>query len=376
MKQSNKGFKLPNISTLAGTSLPNYVHVLKNKPVEPKYYSKIIITALIIALASPFRWHERFRYHSKLKKYHLPRPPLFILGHWRSGTTHLHNVLSQDPQAAYVTTFQSLFPEHLSHKWLFKNFMRAVMPKKRPSDNVLLSVDFPQEDEFALGNLHPYCYYHFFHFPKLYAEYYQKFARFEGASPKVMATWKKKYEQLIQKAHLNTGGQQAILKNPVNTARIPWLLDLFPEARFVHIYRNPVIVYLSTKKFFLSLMPTLQFQEISETEICNMILDVYEWMYRDFLQERPLIPEGQFHEIQFEAFERSPLDHMAALYQKFDLPHWPQAQVAMEAYLKAQVNYKKNTYSISQEELEAVQTRWGFSLKTWGYQLPEGLKVT
>ena len=36
--------------------------------------------------------------------------PLFILGHYRSGTTHLHNLLALDPQFAAPTFFQALNP--------------------------------------------------------------------------------------------------------------------------------------------------------------------------------------------------------------------------------------------------------------------------
>src|SRR3954471_14967658 len=36
--------------------------------------------------------------------------PLFILGHYRSGTTHLHNLLALDPQFAAPTFFQVLNP--------------------------------------------------------------------------------------------------------------------------------------------------------------------------------------------------------------------------------------------------------------------------
>ena len=39
------------------------------------------------------------------------RPPLFVLGHWRSGTTHLHNLLAQDiDQFAYANTYQVINP--------------------------------------------------------------------------------------------------------------------------------------------------------------------------------------------------------------------------------------------------------------------------
>ena len=44
--------------------------------------------------------------------------------------------------------------------------MAALMPNKRPTDNMELSPDLPQEEEFALSNMMPYTYYNFWFFPK------------------------------------------------------------------------------------------------------------------------------------------------------------------------------------------------------------------
>ncbi len=42
-------------------------------------------------------------------------PPLFILGHWRSGTTYLHNLIVRDDQSARPTLYQVLFPRDVSY---------------------------------------------------------------------------------------------------------------------------------------------------------------------------------------------------------------------------------------------------------------------
>lgn len=43
----------------------------------------------------------------------------------------------------------------------FKKNMSWLMPDKRPTDNMELAVDLPQEEEFALANMMPYTYYNF-----------------------------------------------------------------------------------------------------------------------------------------------------------------------------------------------------------------------
>jgi hypothetical protein len=104
----------------------------------------------------------------------MEKDPVFILGHWRSGTTFLHNMLCSDPQSAYVSTYQSVFPDNLASQAIFKTFMKMNLPEKRPSDNVKLGIDLPQEDEFALSNMIADSFYHFFYFPEKYRDYYTR----------------------------------------------------------------------------------------------------------------------------------------------------------------------------------------------------------
>lgn len=374
MASSESNFKLPSISTLAGASIRVYFKALWGRRIEAAYFIKVLITFLIILFATPFRWLDYLYFYNLRRKNIIRENPLFILGHWRSGTTFLHNVLCQDPKAAYITTYQSLFPEHLMSQWLFKTFMRTVMPKKRPSDNVELSVNFPQEDEFAMGNMISYCYYYFFHFPFDWPEYYRKYIGFEEHE-KVSRRWKAAYHRLISKAILHTGGTRAIFKNPVNTGRVKTLLEMFPEAKFIFIYRNPVVVYLSTKKFFIKLFPTLQFQKISEEQICDLIFEVYQKLMEDYFRDKALIPAENLIEICFEDFEEKPLEHLEKIYQTLHLSNFKEAQPYLEDYVRSQETYEKNRYKISQKELDRVLSHWKFTMETWQYEVPQNLEV-
>ena len=79
--------------------------------------------------------------------------PIFIIGHWRSGTTLLHELLVLDGRYTYPTTYQCLAPNHfLISEWLVTKF-KFLLPAKRPMDNMVTGWDRPQEDEFALCNM-------------------------------------------------------------------------------------------------------------------------------------------------------------------------------------------------------------------------------
>ncbi len=367
-------FKIPPVSTLIGTSFINYAKTLQGKKISLRYVHKIIISGLIIILSIPLRWWEFIYFSNKLKKNKLNEPPIFILGHWRSGTTYLHNLLCQDTRAGYVTTYQALFPESLGSKWLFKTFMKTNMPDKRPSDNVKLSVEFPQEDEFALGNMNPYCFYHFFHFPYDYKEYYQKYIQFQ-ISEKKINRWGNDYERLIKKALINTDKERIILKNPANTGRIKRLITMYPEAKFIFIYRNPLIVYLSTKKFFLNLFPTLQFQEIEQGQITTMILDLFERFIKDYDKYKYLIPKTQLIEVRFDDLEATPLLEIEKIYTTLKIDGFEEAKYLIQTFIQSNKNYEKNKYRITKKEMKLVLEKWSFAMKNWNYGIPENIEV-
>ena len=366
---SDKKFKLPPLSPLIGSDLSNYLRVTRQGQIEPKFKVKYILTAAIIGILTPFRWYEKWRFknisHTTLKK------PVFILGHWRSGTTHLHNILCRSPAAGFVTTYQTVFTQYLASSKILKPFMGILMPDKRPSDNVKLDVEYPQEEEFALSNTTTYSYYHFFYFPNLVNAYFKKFVRFGDSENEL---WKKAYDHLLKKAWINMPGTDyLVVKNPVNTGRYTVLKELYPDARFIHIYRNPYTVFLSTKKFFIELMPTLWFHEITEEQIERMVLEKYVDFMGAYYEDTAGVET--IYELRFEDFEKDPLKYIRDIYNRLDVADYEEAESHFQAYISAQKSYRKNKYSISRREADLVKEYWGAYLERWNYDIPENMDV-
>ena len=334
-----------------------------------------MLTFIVVLISTPFQIYEYLYFGKKIRNYKFKKPPIFIIGHWRSGTTHLHNLLCQDPAHGYVTTYQGVFPNNLKSKWIFKTFMKLNIPEKRPSDNVKLSPDFPQEEEFGLGNMTVATFYHFFYFPSLNDQLYEKFIRFRNITEKARNALKRKYNELLVKSALNTGKDQIVIKNPLNTGKIKFLLEMFPEAKFVHIYRNPIVTYLSTDKFYKSLLPATHLQRYNEDFVTEKIIANYKNLMSDFFDTKDLIPKGNLYEVKFEEFEEDTLFHLKEIYNRFDLETWREAKPYFEAYILAQKYYQKNEYRISKPELDALKKEWGFAMKKLDYEIPENLKI-
>ncbi|MCX2745066.1 sulfotransferase [Mangrovivirga sp. M17] len=324
-------------------------------------------------MASPFHLYEKIFFKLKLKKYQFSNPPIFIIGHWRSGTTHLHNLLARDPAASYFTTYQGVFPNNLKSKLIFKSFMRLSMPGKRPSDNVKLNVNYPQEDEFAVSNSGLESFYNFFYFPHLYKTFYESGVVF--TEDEEAFHWLKGYEKLLKKAALNTGNGRLIVKNPVNTARIKYLEKYFKESKFIFIYRNPIIVFLSTRSFFYSLFPSLTLQEIDKEYINEIVIDLYKRLMDDYFQLKDEISENKIIEIKFEDLEKQPIEELKEIYSKFIQVDFKEIRPHFEAYLNSRKGYKKNEYSISSTELDEIVNHLKPYMEKLGYDIPENLKV-
>jgi len=253
--------------------------------------------------------------------------------------------------------------------------MRLNIPEKRPSDNVKLSPDFPQEEEFALGNMTDATFYHFFYFPSLNDKLFEKFIRLKGISEKARASLKRKYNELLVKAALNTEKEQIIIKNPLNTGKIKLLLEMFPDAKFIHIYRNPIITYLSTNKFYKSLLPATYLEDYEDDFVTEKIILNYKNLMTDYFETKDLIPEENLYEIKFEEFEEDNLFHLKKIYNQFKLETWENAKPHFKAYINAQKHYKKNKYKIKSNELDTLKSEWAFAMKKLDYQIPDNLEV-
>ena len=164
------------------------------------------------------------------------------------------------------------------------------MPEKRRQDNFILDVDGPGEEEFGIANMIPYSFYHGLSFPNK-RKFYTRYIALDDVPPNVVRKWKRTYLYYLRKLTLDSGGKQLVLKNPPNTARVKLLLELFPNAKFINICRNPYNVFPSTVKMYNNLIPPFFLQKPDTEKPDDVIFDIYEDMHRKYFEEKHLIPE-------------------------------------------------------------------------------------
>lgn len=244
-----------------------------------------------------------------------------------------------------------------------------LMPDKRPTDNMELQVDLPQEEEFALANMMPYTFYNFWFFPKHTMEYCDRYLLFNNLPEQEYEIFRNAFDKLIKISLWNTNGTQFLSKNPPHTGRIPELLRMFPDAKFIYLVRNPYTVFESTRSFFTNTIRPLQLQSISPEQLQNNIIEIYSKLLHKYETDKHLIPEGNLIEIKFEDFEADAMSQTEKIYQTLSIPGLEEARSDIEAYLASKKGYKKNNYRYAPETVKIVEDNWSFALNQWGYKL-------
>ena len=68
--------------------------LLRDNKIEWKFLNKILQISLISLITTPFQLLQQvYLFPLKIRKKELDHDPVFIIGHWRSGTTHLLSLI-------------------------------------------------------------------------------------------------------------------------------------------------------------------------------------------------------------------------------------------------------------------------------------------
>jgi len=337
---------------------------IKNK----KMFFKIF---LFTGISAPFRWFQKLMFQRRINAVNLNKnPPVFVIGHWRSGTTHLHYILAQDKRFSFLEAFQAFFfrTAFVSRSFM-KPLLNKLMPKTRPQDNIEINASAPSEEEHSLTNLTHRSGMQSFFFPKNIS-YFNEYNVFE-TSPDNIIAWKKVYDKMLKNiSYYNGKEKQLLLKNPHNTGRIQVLKEMYPGAKFIFIHRNPYEVYNSTKHLYNTTIKSQFLQDFNEKEIEERVLHCYEKTMLAYLKQKKEIGQEHIIEISYDDLSSNPMGCMREIYTKLNIGDFNEVESHFESYLGKQKNYKKNTFKpIEPNTKKQINKRWEFAFETWNYRM-------
>jgi len=329
------------------------------------WYIAIIVT-FVSMIHTLLRWVQDALYGRAIRKTKITQPPIFIVGHWRTGTTFLHELLILDPRHGYPTTYECLEPNHfllterLVTKWLW-----FLMPAQRQVDNMKAGFDRPQEDEFALcmiGEGSPYLTCAFPNRPPQCEEYLD----LEGLPPGRLNSWKRSFKQFLKRITYKTG-KRLVLKSPPHTARIKVLKELFPDAVFIHIVRDPYVVLPSTINLWQYMYRRHGLQIPTFAGLEEHILTTFVKMYERLEEAKQQLDPRHFFEMRYEDLVRDPETMMRRVYNHFSWSGWEAYEPRLREYLGSVKGYETNKYDLTPAQRDAVTKRWAPVIQRYGY---------
>ncbi len=301
------------------------------------------------------------------------RDPIVIVGCHRSGTTHLHNLMALDPQYCTPKYFHVMNPAGCVFSgWLIGPLLGAFMPWKRPMDSVRFGLFSPQEDEFGIMGLTGMSPGWGMTFPRLWPQQ-DRYIFVDKLTPHEQTRWARQFVNFLKRATFWNGRKQPLLKNPYATGRLGILHKLFPQAKFIHLYRNPHDVYRSNLHLVNEGHVFNQLQNPdSDCSYEARFLSNYREMEEAFYRDSATLPPNQIAEVQFENLEREPVAELRRIYLQLGIPLTEEYETRLQSYLSGLTDYQKNRHcELTAEDRDRVNDRMGPLMARWGYQDPQ-----
>jgi hypothetical protein len=298
----------------------------------------------------------------------VPDDPIFIIGHWRTGSTLLHQLLNLDPNLAAPTLLQVAEPNCFicSYRYYLPVFS-ALLSKTRPMDNVKIGINEPQEDEYAIFRLSDFSPIERLVFPTDPKYFVNDYPSFLPENEKGIKEWEAKLCFFFRKLSF-FHGKTIISKNPFNSLRIRELASLFPKARFIHIVRHPYAVIPSTIHLWKVVMEQNRLNLKGSNPGIEQVTEGLSRLLNTIERDKSFLAGENFYEIRFEDLEADPDSEVRKIYSRFQMPFNDALCDNIRSYMDNLRNYRKNEFHLSEEEKERIRRQLFRHMHIFNYQ--------
>lgn len=335
----------------------------------PVYYLQIIPML-------PLAFLQFLIFGRRIRKTRILKDPVFILGHYRSGTSLLQKLMVSDRRFGFLNYYDALFP---NTNLLFGKKMQSVFQGlihifriKNPFfHNSILQLSEPdEEDDYLMNKGSAYSAYWGLIFPRQWREWLNGSPQL--SNQKYLTGWKKEYLKTLQYVTFRSNGKPLVLKNPPNTERIGVLLEMFPQAKFIFISRNPFYLYYSIRNMWKrTILGYYSVQKISEEELEELVFGHFEYLMEQYEKDKHLIPEGSLVEISYEELKADSFGTIRKIYSRLNLPDFEITANDLASQLGKEKEYQNFPYQFSAETFKQIEERWGKYIQRWNYKVPE-----
>jgi omega-hydroxy-beta-dihydromenaquinone-9 sulfotransferase len=295
--------------------------------------------------------------HGKSWDRPLTSPPIIIVGYWRSGTTFLHEMLCQDRNHAYPNTFECMNPCHfqLTEQQYAKTEANSSSIS-RPMDDMTISFTSPQEDEFALLALGAPSVYASLLFPGD-LDKAKRTLTSDGLSKGESQRWIEQFKRFLSGVASIRPGRM-VVKSPSHSFKLSLILKAFPDAKVIHIERNPYRVFISARRMWQEMFKIYGLQSYEPAELDRFILETRLEMEGALSQTVASLPASQYQRVTYEELVANPTTALRHIYDTLGLGDFEQVLPILEKYWADTGEYTPSQTALSQDDQEQVDRAW------------------
>ena len=240
--------------------------------------------------------------------------------------------------------------------------LKKVLPETRLMDKMKMKWDSPQEEEFgmALTSLHSSVSF-------LFAPKQSKFVLDNYVllnNERFKSKWLSAHQRLAKKLQTINKGKTLVFKSPGNTARMAELLEVYPDAKFIHIVRNPHDVIPSTINLYNKILPEFSLQDETSLDLNSFVFDYYEKVMDKYMSSINNLSQNQLAELKYEDFVANPIDTIKSSFSKIEL-EFPSEQLL--DFFEARKNFKRNSFKRNEVLAKNIEKRCKKVLEHYNY---------
>ena len=359
MRYSN--FLRPHI--LMGSNLILFFRIIAklNFSIKGSVIGRLTISFFILLLFTPFRFIEAVL--SLFAKKEEVKQPVFIVGHFRSGTTFFHDSLNELDAFVAPRMIDCLYP-YLNRyiQFILIPILKRVLPEERLMDKMKVAWDSPQEEEFALSLMTMDTSVSFLFAPKTYSKDLNKSVLLGDS--RVKEKWLKAHMKFARKFQSMNKGKTLVFKSPSNTSRIKELLEIYPDAKFIHLVRNPMDVIPSTLNLYKKILPEFSLQDEKQIDFEEFVFNVYDQVMRQFMERKNEIDTTQLVELKYEDFVNTPIQLISEAFEQLNIAT---SVNGLESFFESRKNFTRNDFIIDEKLKKSIQIRCSSVIEEYSY---------
>jgi hypothetical protein len=304
----------------------------------------------------------------------LPVPaPLFVVATPRSGTTYLHHLLELDEERFFsCKLYQTIFPSIALEQGLaraaaldadtgrlFGRLVDAIDRRIFTEWDAIHRVTLrsAEEDEnLFVGSLTSPAIYLLFPFIRELPEFVE-ITRLGGNAVRRVA---EDYRETLRRwVYLEANARTPLIKNVLLPSRLAVSDRAFPEARYVHVVRDPREAIPSAMSMFHAMWQSHSPDIAANSPETRALADMFLHHYRLLCEEGRKRPPDRWAQVRYEELVADPVGAVERIYEAFGLPLSAAYRARLEhaaseaRRFKSQHRYDLADYGLTEADLRA-----------------------